>query len=244
MRIKRALIAFSIVIALLLASIGIAFADTGFFSVGSFSSTYSAGALHTQFTLVAGYGIYDWAGYDWPEVPVSVEVVRRGISDPCGTETHVAYFSWNQQGVPLVTGDIMDASVQANTTYQYLAYGIDGQAARMAPVAMIGFASTGIGLLCHGTLSNVADCGVSGIWRAISCNNECAGSLYLDSAPAEALPYFNTTTTLAIYGEVAGLSPAFCNVVEPAFKITSVVERSCVTAVEPVTWGAVKAMYK
>lgn len=244
MRITRASIALSIFTVLLLLATGIAFGDTGFFSVGSFSSTYSAGALHTQFTLVQGYGIYDWTGYSWPTVPVVVEVVRRAISDPCGTETRVTYLPWNQQGVPLVTGDIMDTNVEANTSYQYLAYGIDGQGARMAPIAMIGVASTGFGLLCHGVLSNIADCGVSGVWRAVACYNECAGSLLLESAPPDALPYFNTTTTLAIYGEVAGLSPALCNVVEPWFKITSVVEQSCVVAVEPVTWGAVKAMYK
>lgn len=244
MRIKHASIALSVITVLLPAPKGIAFADTGFFSVGSFSSSYSAGALHTQFTLVQGYGIYDWAGYNWPEVPVVVEVVRQDISDPYCAESHVAYLPWSQQGAVFVTADIMDADVQTGATYGYFVYGINGQSARIAPAAMVGFASTGVGLLCHGTLSDIPDCGVSSVRHAIACDNSCAGWLYLDSVVPAAWPYFNTTTTLAIYGEVAGLSPALCNVVEPAFNITSVVERSCVTAVESVTWGAVKAMYK
>src|SRR5678815_2850891 len=58
-------------------------ADTGVFSVGSFSAPYSGGGLHVQFTLVSGLGIYGWTGCDWSATPVVVDVWRRKMADPC-----------------------------------------------------------------------------------------------------------------------------------------------------------------
>jgi hypothetical protein len=218
-----------------------AFGDTAF-SVGSFSSTYATGELHVQFTLIDGYGIYAWGGAHWATDPVLVEVVRIKISGPCSDEVNVTFLPW-QPVSPHVTADIADAAVEPNTTYQYIVYGIDGQGARIG-IAFLGSASTGAGLLCHGTLSFLPDCGVSGVSRVIACDGSCASGIFIKSGPPEISPYWNTTTTLAIYGEVDGLSGDLCNVIEPAFKITSVVEQPCVSAVEPVTWGAVKAMYR
>ena len=220
-------------------------ADTGVFSVGSFSAPYSGGGLHVQFTLVSGLGIYGWTGYDWSATPVVVDVWRRKMADPCTAQIHVAFLPWvNQLNTPFVTADIVDATVDPNATYQYFVYGIDAQGGRIEPAVMLGAASTGIGILSLASLSYVADCGISAILRAISCYNSCDGWLFISSAPPEAAAYYNTTITLAIYGEVDGLSPSFCNIVEPAYKITSIVEESCVTAIRPASWGAVKAMYR
>ena len=246
MRLTHARMALAILTVPLVLSTGVASADTVFFAVGSYSGTYANGAMHVQFTFVDQLGIYDWLANTWPSDVVAVEVRRCKVSDPWGVQTNVTVLPWvSQPGVPYVTADIIDASVEPNTTYQYFAYGITyAQPDRIEPPAFIGCASTGVGLLCRGTLSNPADCGVSGVPRAVACDASCGGSLFLSSMPASAVPYFNTPTTLAIYGEYDGLSYALCNVVEPAFKITSVVEASCVSAVEPATWGAVKAMYK
>lgn len=222
-----------------------AYADTGFFSVQTFSTAYSGGAMHVQFTLGPGTGIYGWTGYNWPDIPVVVELWRKETAAPCGAQTQVAFLSWvNAPGAAFVTADIMDTGVEPSTTYQYYVTGISAQLGLMAPDAFIGCASTGVGVLCRGTLATPGDCGISGIPSAIPCDNSCFGNLIVNDVPNEVWPYFNTPTTLVIYGEVNGLVGGICNVGFPAFKITSVVEQSCVTAVEPVTWGAVKAMYR
>jgi len=98
-------------------------ADTGVFSVGSFSAPYSGGGLHVQFTLVSGLGIYGWTLYDWSTTPVAVDVWRRKMADPCTAQTHVAVLPWvNQPNTPFVTADIVDATVDPNATYQYFVW--------------------------------------------------------------------------------------------------------------------------
>ena len=215
------------------------------FSVGSFSASYSGGAMHIQFTLKSGLGIYGWLNYNWPDEPQYVYVWRQKISDPCVGKIYVATSSWiNVPGFPFVTADFTDAGVEPGTTYQYYVTGVSAQLGILSPDAFIGCASTGPGLLCRGTLASPGDCGISGIPSAIPCDNSCSGNLIVNDVPNEVWAYFNTPTTLAIYGEVNGLIEGICNVAFPAFKITSVVEQSCVTAVEPTTWGAVKGMYR
>jgi hypothetical protein len=243
MRLTHSLMALAILPVLLLSPV--VASGTVFFAVGSYSATYAADGMHVQFTFVDHLGIYDWLANTWPCDVGAVDVWRCKISDPLSAQTHVTALLWvNQPGVPYVTADFIDAGVEPNTTYEYFAYGLIGGQPRIEPPALIGCASTGVGLLCRGTLSNQPDCGVGGVFSAIPCDDACRGSLFLNSWTPSAGPYFNTPTTLAIYGEYDGLSYVLCNVIVPAFRITSVVEQSCVTAVEPATWGAVKAKYR
>jgi hypothetical protein len=242
MRIICALFAFAILIVSPPAT-DVASADTTCFSVGSFSATYAADGMHVHFTLISDLGIYDWLQACWPATPLLVQVMRRDMSQPCDTETSVTFIPWANQQTPFVTADFLDADVQPNHAYHYFVYGIDGQGGTM-PASGVGNASTGVALICRGTLSGAPDCGVSFVPWITPCDEACLNFLSLTSWPPEAVPYFNTTTTLEIYGEFDGLGYALCNVVLPAVKITSVVESSCVSAVESSTWGAVKARYR
>ena len=242
MRLTRALVVLTVLA--LFFSTGPAHADTGTFSVGSFSATYASGALHVQFTLKPDLGIYGWLGNNWPDTPVVVDLWRKKIAAPCGAQTHIAFLSWvNAPGTPFVTADVMDTGVEPGTTYQYYVTGISAQSGIMAPDAFIGYASTGVGLLCRGTLVTDPSCQGSSAW-VHPCDNSCFGVLSFNDVPDEVWPYFGTPTTLAVYGEVNGLTGWCANVILPEFKISSVVEQGCVVATQPVTWGAVKAMYR
>ena len=241
MRLTHVLLALAMVTLFLLSSVPV-FAGT-FFSVGSFSAAYEAGALHVQFTLIPGLGIYDWLANNWSIDPVVVKLVRIKISGPCDAETIVTYLPWQAES-PFVSSDITDASVEAGTTYEYFVYGVDGHTGAWSERAFVGSASTGPGFLCRGMLAYNPDCGVSSVSYVITCDNSCADGILIRSSPPQANPYWNTPTTLAIYGEVEGLSSALCNVVSPMYRITSVVEESCVSATVPATWGSVKAMYR
>jgi hypothetical protein len=214
-----------------------------FVAVRSFSTTYSGGGIHLQFTLGPFPGIYDWEAFYWPADVSQVMVWRHRLVDPCGVATYVTTAPWvNQPDTPFVTVDFVDADVEPNTVYQYLVSGVGGQG--LTTDAAVGDATTGPALLGHGTLSSEADCGVSGVPLFVACDNSCYGGLNLNEWPSAAEPYFNTPTTLMVYGEYNGLTTVLCNVRFPVFKITSVVEAPCISAVEATTWGTVKAIYR
>jgi hypothetical protein len=61
--------------------------------------------------------------------------------------------------VPLVTANIIDTNVEPNAAYQYLVRALDsqGQWILAFPEVVIGYASTGVTLICRGTLAQTFD---------------------------------------------------------------------------------------
>jgi hypothetical protein len=227
-------------------------ADTVCWGIESFSTSYGAGGLHLQFSLGEGPGLFHDppSSYCWSTDVVAVDVYRLKIHGPCVALERVTPtpLSWtNQPGEPHVIADLVDVNVEPNTAYAYV---VRPACCADFPAVTIGYASTGVALICRGTLTTDLP------WPGKYINPCDASCLVTDpyrraalvtSRPPEADPYFDTATTLLIYGEFDGLVQDPCNLCNhflPALKISSVAESDCIVAVEPVTWGAVKAKYR
>ena len=206
-------------------------AGSGCFSV-SITGEYVGGEFHV--TMSDGY----YPDHCWTDV-TSFLVFRSQLGSQCGPDILVT-------PQPLLFdsslhAEIVDAGVDPNKAYRYWAMplGLPGN-----PNVEIGYVTTGVALIAHGTLYQAPDCGISGVTSVIWCESTCFLPALVWSYPAEAVPYINTDTELLVYGEVAGLFGGFCNTQITTVTIASVEESSCIVAVRPSTWGAVKAVYR
>jgi hypothetical protein len=207
------------------------------------SFEYVGGQMHVNVELVQHPGFYNTNC--WNDV-VGVFVFRRTVGVTCIEEVQVTptLLDWNEDAAPLelfVSAQIVDTGVEANRAYQYIARPVG-----FVPNddCILGYVSTGPALIGRGMLYQAPDCGFSGLSSVGICLPDCFTFGYFNDLPAEGVPYINTGTSLAIYGEFAGVISGVCNASFPVLNITDVEEASCVNAVETMSWGAVKAKYR
>lgn len=214
----------------------------------SLVSQVEADGMHLQITLTQ----WSWSTYCWPNELAGVDVYRRALGTTCGplvlvTDEPIPWTGLPAEGEPFAFGEIVDSGVEGNTAYEYVARAVDAQRKAVAgnPDAVIGYASTGEALIGHGYLVATPDCGISFIQWIDTCEDACFPRPFVGSpVPADVSPYFNSETSLRIYGEFNGVSPSFCNVHWPRVFISRVEVSSCIVAVQPVTWGNVKSVYQ
>lgn len=235
-------IALAIALAILPLSTISARAQVGCFGP-SLTGEYTGGEMHLELALI-NYGGGFYSTHCWTGV-AGVDVYRRTVGSQCGPEVLIASgLAWTNAplfGQSYVYAEIVDASVEANTAYEYTARAV-GAAGN--DDAVLGYVSTGPSLICRGTLSQSPDCGISMLSWVTTCITDCFSFAYLGSYPSQAAPYFNTSTTLLVYGEFDGVLTGICNASFPLLNITSVEEAPCTVGVSTSTWGAVKALYR
>jgi hypothetical protein len=203
--------------------------------------------LHVQITLTN----WDW-GFCWIADPAGVDVYRKTMGYlSCGALVRVTDepLPWTGLGdvdQPIVLGEFVDASAEANTAYEYVGRPVDAERNALPGEndIVLGYASAGEALIGHGRLSSSTGCTSQDAWIDL-CEQECFGSPFINSAPAEVWSHFNDGVTYSVYGEFTGLSEyRFCNLRYPVATITRVVPGLCIVATEPVSWGVVKSKYR
>lgn len=215
---------------------------------GSLVSSMEFDGLHVQVSLTQ----WAWSSYCWTNELAGVDLYRRGLGISCGplvlvTDEPIPWTGLPAEGVPFVLGEVVDDGVEENMAYEYVLRAVDAQRNAVAGNvdAVVGYVSTGEALIGRGILVAGPDCGISSIQWIDGCAGECFPKPFVDSpVPSDVLPYFNSGTTLSIYGEFDGVSPSFCNVHWPRAIISRVEESACIVPAQPMTWGAVKVIYQ
>jgi hypothetical protein len=212
------------------------------------SSSLEADGLHLQVRFELGGGFGD----EWWQPTAGADLYRRTVGVRCGAWERLSaepiVWNWDESvelGEAHLEFEIVDASTAPGSAYEYQVRAVDPE---RKPVeenqhVTVGFATHGEALLGHGTLYGGPDCGISYTQQTYPCQGECFPFL-IAGATGDVAQYFNTGTTVLLYGRVTGVLHSFCNSIVPVATFSSARPSQCVVSVRESTWSAAKRLYR
>jgi len=213
---------------------------------GGIWSTPVDGNLHLHIEFM------DWwqaPGVAWLETPAALDLYRRLVGVQCSDferlNTEPFPFSWLGGWYNPLDLDFVDTTTKVGHVYQYMIRAVDANRDPVAanPDVLVGYVTNGEALIGHGTIVSSNRCGYPApdlVHRP--CPEECFP--WLSCGPeSDLLPLVDTGQTVRLYGRIeTGYHCEFG--FDDYADVTRAEPSTCIVAVEAMTWGEVKRIYR